>query len=252
MRIAISSGHSLHVRGARGVLDEVDENRRVVDRVTAMLRANNVAVESFHDNTSRTVAANIGAIVAWHNGRQRDRDVSVHFNAFRTTDQPMGTECLHRSQAALAARVSTAMARGGGFRDRGPKHRTNLGFLNRVARPAILLEVCFVDSSHDARLYRANFEAVCREIAASISGGSIGPSPPPPAGARPVIRQGSRGDAVREAQTLLNRRPSNRSRLVEDGVFGPLTDARTREFQHHERIVVDGVIGPVTWGRLTA
>jgi N-acetylmuramoyl-L-alanine amidase len=253
MRLVISSGHGLHVRGARGFLDERDENVRVTDRVAAILRANGVHVETFHDNTSRSVAANLNAIVGFHNARNRDRDISVHFNAFRTTDSAMGTECLHRNQAALAARVSTAMARGGRFRDRGPKHRTNLAFLNRCNRPAILLEVCFVDSREDTRLYRENFEAVCREIASSISGQSIGTTPPPPTpGARPVIRQGARGDMVTEAQRLLNRAPTALPRLVEDGIFGPRTDARTREFQTAQGITVDGIIGPVTWGRLTA
>jgi hypothetical protein len=201
------------------------------------------------------VAANLNAIVGWHNGRQRDRDVSVHFNAFRATDNPMGTECLHRTQPALAARVSTAMARGGGFRDRGPKLRTNLAFLNRTARPAILLEVCFVDSTHDARLYRANFEAVCREIASSISGATIGTSPPspPPSSTRPLLRQGSRGDDVRELQRLLNgRNPTSLARLAVDGIFGVLTDGRVREFQRQQSIGVDGLVGPITWGRLTA
>jgi peptidoglycan hydrolase-like protein with peptidoglycan-binding domain len=66
------------------------------------------------------------------------------------------------------------------------------------------------------------------------------------------LRQGSRGDAVREAQTLLNRHPTSHPRLATDGVFGPLTDRRTREFQTQQRIGVDGVIGPITWGRLTA
>jgi hypothetical protein len=165
----------------------------------------------------------------------------------------MGTECLHRNQAALAARVSTAMARGGTFRDRGPKLRTNLAFLNRCNRPAILLEVCFVDSREDTRLYRLHFERICQEIASSISGvGATGPTPPPTPGGRPVIRQGARGEAVREAQRLLNARsPTSHPRLGVDGIFGPLTDRRTREFQTQQRIGVDGIIGPITWGRLT-
>ena len=37
-RIVISSGHGKYVRGACGILDEVDEARRVVDRVAAELR----------------------------------------------------------------------------------------------------------------------------------------------------------------------------------------------------------------------
>jgi N-acetylmuramoyl-L-alanine amidase len=254
MSVAISSGHSAFLSGAVGILHERNENVRVSDRVAAILRARNVQVAVFHDNTSRTVSANIGAIVAWHRRQTRRMDVSIHFNAFRRTDSAMGTECLHRNQPALATRVSAAMARGGGFRDRGAKHRTNLGFLNQLTtHPTILLEVCFVDSSHDARLYRENFERVCQEIASSIGGVSVGPSPPPAPGARPVIRQGARGDAVREAQGLLNQRnPTTLPRLTVDGIFGPRTDARTREFQRNVSITADGIIGPITWGRLTS
>ena len=249
MSIAISSGHGLHVRGARGVLDERDENVRVTDRVAAILRSRGVACAVFHDNTSRTVSANIGAIVNWHNRQSRTRDVSVHFNAHRQTTQPVGTECLHRNQPALAAQVSAAMARGGGFRNRGAKQRSNLGFLNRAARPAVLLEVCFVDSTADAALYRQHFERICQEIASAISPGSGGGTVSPPAGSRPVLRQGSRGVEVIELQRLLNNRGE---RLATDGIFGPLTNAAVRRFQTAQRIGVDGIVGPITWGRLLA
>lgn len=242
MRIAISSGHSLHVRGARGVLDEVDENRRVVNAVTDLLQASNIKVARFHDDSSRSVSANLGAIVGWHNRQQRDLDVSVHFNAHQTTSRPMGTECLHRSQANLAGRVSTAMATAGKFIDRGAKHRTNLSFLNNTARPAILLEVCFVDSSHDAQLYRPSFENICRAIAIAISSQNVGGGGGG-TGAMPVLRMGSRGEPVRELQNLLRG-------LTVDGIFGPATEARVREFQRAQGIVADGVVGPVTWGRL--
>lgn len=243
MRIAISSGHSLHVRGARGVLDEVDENRRVVDRVTAILEATRGGVVRFHDDSSRSVSANLGALVGWHNRQQRDLDVSVHFNAHRTTTQPMGTECLHRTQGQLAARVSTAMANAGKFIDRGPKHRTNLSFLNNTARPAILLEVCFVDSSHDAQVYRTSFEGICRAIASSITGQNVGGGGEAVPPAMPILRNGSRGDPVRELQNLLGG-------LTVDGIFGPRTEAAVREFQRLAGLVADGIVGPITWGKL--
>lgn len=191
--ICISSGHGRHVRGARGVLDEVDEARKVTNRVAELLRQAGVTVHVFHDDASRSVSANLNSIVGFHNGRTRDRDVSVHFNAFSVTNGPRGTEVLHRTQQSLAAEVSAAMARTGGLINRGAKHRTNLAFLNRTARPALLLEVCFVDSSHDAALYRQNFESICRGIAESISGARLPASaaarvespPPPPAPSRP-------------------------------------------------------------------
>jgi len=74
------------------------------------------------------------------------------------------------------------------------------------------------------------------------------PSPAPanrPAasGARPVLRRGSRGDAVRDLQRRLGG-------LAIDGIFGPLTEARVREYQSANRLIVDGIAGPQTWGRL--
>jgi hypothetical protein len=248
MQVAISSGHALHVQGAVGILNELNENRRVTPIIGNYLRAGGANVVIFDDNTSRTVAQNLDTINGWHNGQTRDLDVQVHFNAFARTEAARGTEVLHRDQAALATRVSAAMARAGGFIDRGQKLRTNLSFLNRMQRPAIMLEVCFVDSAADVRLYRANIDPICRAVADSIGGAAGGGSTSPPAaGARPTIRNGSRGDAVREAQQLLNRHGAG---LNMDGIFGNLTEAAVRRFQTESALGVDGVVGPITWSRL--
>jgi len=174
MQISISSGHGLRVRGAAGILDEVNEARRVTDRVAEILRAGGHTVNVFHDDGSTLVAQNINWLVAQHNGSERDLDVSVHFNAFRPTDGPMGTEVLHRAgdpvAAILAARVSFAMAQAGGFRERAVQPRDNLGFLLNCRQNPILLEVCFVDSRGDADLYNQNFEAICQGIAQGLVG----------------------------------------------------------------------------------
>ena len=50
--IVISSGHSSIVREAHGVIDEVDEARKVVDKVAEKLSKRGVKVKTFHDNTS--------------------------------------------------------------------------------------------------------------------------------------------------------------------------------------------------------
>ncbi|WP_291408703.1 peptidoglycan-binding protein [Actinophytocola sp.] len=67
---------------------------------------------------------------------------------------------------------------------------------------------------------------------------------------RPTIKRGARGDAVREAQGILNRKQS--AGLAVDGIFGPLTDKAVREFQRRGGLEVDGIVGPKTWGRLLA
>ena len=69
------------------------------------------------------------------------------------------------TQGKLAEAVSNAIATAGEFIDRGAKKRTDLHFLNDCAMPAILLEVCFVDSEADCDLYRTNFKEICMTIA---------------------------------------------------------------------------------------
>jgi len=199
MDIVISSGHGKYVRGASGYLDEVDEARRVVDRVAEVLRAAGHTAHVFHDNTSTSQNENLNTIVDYHNGRERDLDVSVHFNAYETTPKPMGCECLYVTQEDLADRVSNAIADAGGFLDRGPKYRSDLFFLNSTEEPAILIETCFVDSAADAELYHANFESICSEIAGAIVGEELGEVPPievPPPVEPPELSEQNRVDIV--------------------------------------------------------
>src|SRR6187455_212061 len=108
--IVISSGHGKYVRGACGILDEVDEARRVVERVAELLDQRDVEVDIFHDDTSQTQSENLECIVAHHNRCERDLDVSVHFNAYVETDKPMGVEVLYVTQAELAGELSNAIA----------------------------------------------------------------------------------------------------------------------------------------------
>jgi N-acetylmuramoyl-L-alanine amidase len=168
-RIVISSGHGLYVRGASGVLDEVDEARNVVEEVATRLRARDIEVDVFHDDETTTQNENLNAIVNHHNSKTRDLDISVHFNAYVETPNPMGTEVLYVTQSVLAGEMSAAIA-SVGFLNRGPKKCTDLFFLNNTEMPAILLETCFVDSQADADVYRARFNDICEQIVSVIAG----------------------------------------------------------------------------------
>ena len=166
-RIVISSGHGKHVRGASGLIDEVDEARKVVNQVADCLRGGGVDTKVFHDNTSKTQHENLNTIVNFHNSQKRDLDISVHFNAFQSTGKAMGVEVLYVTQEKLAREMSAAIA-DVGFINRGGKKRTDLFFLNHTAKPAILIEVCFVDSEIDVDIYRKNFNIICNEIAYAL------------------------------------------------------------------------------------
>ena len=163
MTVVISSGHGKLIRGANGHIDEVDEARRVVARLGKIL-----GCRTFDDNTSKSQGQNLDTIVAWHNKQSRTLDVSVHFNAFQPTDKPMGTEVCYKTQSSLAKTVSGAIAKAGGFIDRGAKKRDGLAFLSKTNRPAILLEICFVDSKADTTLYKLNFDKICNAIAEAL------------------------------------------------------------------------------------
>lgn len=181
--VVISSGHGKLVRGAAGVLDEVNEARRVVDAVAVLLKFANVPVKTFHDDTSTTQSTNLSTIVSYHNKQSRDLDVSVHFNAYQTTSKPMGVEVLYVTQQKLASDLSAALAAAMGLPNRGGKKRNDLYFLNSTSKPSILIETCFVDSSMDAAAYRNAFDAVCKVIAEFVGDVKIGapqPEPQPP------------------------------------------------------------------------
>jgi len=81
------------------------------------------------------------------------------------------------------------------------------------------------------------------------------PAPPPPTApptpsGRPILQQGSTGDAVRTLQVTLNRWYPNLPRLAEDGVYGPATRRRVVYFQERAGLATDGVVGPKTWAGL--
>lgn len=63
----------------------------------------------------------------------------------------------------------------------------------------------------------------------------------------PILKRGSRGEAVRSLQTLLNAKGAS---LEVDGSFGPATDKALREFQESRDLDIDGFCGAETWTTL--
>jgi N-acetylmuramoyl-L-alanine amidase len=171
--ICISSGHGAKVAGAVSILNEHNEAVRVVEKVAEYLRQLGVTVHTFHDNVSTTQSNNLSTIVGFHNSQSRELDVSVHFNAASRTDQPRGTEVLYYDNVNLSSNVSAAIASASGLKNRGGKQDKGLYFLRNTKKPAILIEVCFVDSSSDANIYNVKFDSICRAIAETLSGKKI-------------------------------------------------------------------------------
>lgn len=65
---------------------------------------------------------------------------------------------------------------------------------------------------------------------------------------RPMVSYGSRGDAVRKLQELLNALGYDCGSV--DGIFGSKTKAAVLAFQKANGLGVDGIVGPLTWAKL--
>ena len=288
-QVNISSGHSINCQGAVDIINEVTEARKVVDRVYEIIKASGKQCYKYHD-TSSSSTQNLVNIVNWHNGFNDGVDVSIHFNAYAHVDKPMGTEVCYYSNSSLAAAVSKEIATAGGFIDRGAKQRTGLYFLKHTNKPAILIEVCFVDSVVDVNLYRANFERICQAIAKTLIGNIVVPSPTTPAPKpKPAPAPKPSGDAwIRSLQAELNAqgfRDSNGNKLVvdgiagsktlsacptlkvgargnitklmqqkvgvsADGIFGNGTKQAVINYQRSKGLAADGIVGRNTWRKL--
>ena len=69
-----------------------------------------------------------------------------------------------------------------------------------------------------------------------------------PVTTQPMLCTGSRGDAVRKLQELLNALGYDCGSV--DGIFGSKTKAAVLAFQKANGLGADGIVGPLTWGKL--
>ena len=88
--------------------------------------------------------------------------------------------------------------------------------------------------------------------------GNNSPTLPDPApempnnGEKPTLRKGDRGDAVKEAQTLLIGKGYSCGTQGADGIFGKNTEAAVRQFQTENGLTTTGIIDAATWAALTS
>lgn len=143
----VHGGHSLKCRGASGLLDEVNEDRKVKNKVIELLRARGATVYDCTDDTSTTKNGNLSTIVTKCNSHKVDLNVSIHLNA----GGGHGVETWGYSDKVrdVGSRISANISKALGITNRGFKISTKLYVLRRTHSPAILIECCFVDSKED-------------------------------------------------------------------------------------------------------
>lgn len=259
MLICVDMGHCPKSSGANGYLNELTEDRKIGAALIKELQARghkvidvtppDSAAESLTGRANRANAA--GA----------DFFVSIHLNAGRGT----GTEVLTTTNSGAkteAARVSATLAKALGLRDRGRKNRDNVTVIKKTKMPAMLVEVCFVDTKQDADAYnKLGAEGVAVAIANGLLNENASKTSVTTTVANKVTSVVTKKpaasasydttpDDVSEVQTYMNKKYN--SGLAVDGDFGKLTKAAiVKEVQKLIGTSADGVFGrnsKAAWG----
>lgn len=156
--LAVAGGHSKIASGVSAILDEYVEDRRVASALLSELARRGYATADC-SNEAATVAAELAREVNAANASGADLFCAIHFNSFKNTNEPMGVETWHyvgsNKGEEVAVSVSAKLATLMNLPNRGAKATTGLYVIRKTTMPAVLVEVCFADSSADAAAYQA-------------------------------------------------------------------------------------------------
>ena len=290
MKIAIRGGHCPNVTGAKGIIDELTEDRKVKNSVIKYLKQLNHDVLDVTppDNTTSL----IGDLYYGINKANKwgcDLFVSIHFNkAYGSYNGTLGSEVCVYTPFDTAQNVVNGLA-SLGFKNRGQKIRTGLYELKHTAMKSMIIEVCFVEATGDVALYnKLGHDLIGKTIAESITNNKVNdPVVEPPVITKPIInntdswikrlqqecnKQGFSNqiiDGIAGSNTL-NGCPivkkgsrGNITKLLQeklvslgyntngiDSIFGSGTDNAVRLFQKSNRLLVDGIVGKNTWRKI--
>ena len=192
----VHGGHNFIVPGAKGLLDETAEDRKVTARVISALRAAGHTVYDCTDDSGRTLGQNQANIVAKCNAHPVDLNISNHLNAGGGT----GVEvwCYDEKTKDIAVAICQNVSAALGIPNRGVKYSKSLYVLRKTSGRAILVECCFVDSQNDASHWNADKcgDAIAsaiagKTVAGTTSAGSAPAPTPTPAPSGPSYRTGT-------------------------------------------------------------
>lgn len=179
MKIAIRGGHNPGATGARAIIDELTEDRKVKDAVIKYLKELGHSVLDVTPGNCN-VNADLKFGVDKANSWGADIFISIHFNkAYSNYNGALGTEvCVYNTLAEGKRIVDNLAALG--FKNRGQKIRKELYELKNTKMKSIIVETCFVEATKDVEIYRKNgADKVGKVIAEAIANKKV-PAPKPP------------------------------------------------------------------------
>lgn len=273
-KLALGAGHGLRTAGKR-CLKSLDRNETrewwLNDRVCyyiyeLIMEYDGVSVLRMDDSDDGeddvAVADRAKAANAWN----ADLYLSIHHNAGMNGGSGGGIVAFCHPNASSASvqwrdALYAELIRLTGLKGNRaePLATANFQILRQTAMPAVLLELGFMDSATDVPViltdaYAKNCaQAIVNVIVArkglkkkqeSTSGTLIYKMVSVDL---PVLKKGSKCDAVKTLQILLN---SHDFGLAVDGRFGTLTMNAVLEYQEETGLIADGSVGPATWKKI--
>lgn len=149
---------------------EKDDTLRLGKLVTAELRRQGIVVEETRTG-DYTVELVDRSRFANRNGRDYyDYFISIHRNAFRPNVAQGSETFVYMTRNPLSVALATNIQKGlknVGFTDRGVKEG-NFYVLRATYAPAVLVEVGFMDSDSDNKIFDDNLEKIAKSIADAV------------------------------------------------------------------------------------
>lgn len=252
MKIAIAGGHSKKAPGASKYIDEYKCDRAVVKELAKVLKAaGHTVVDCSNEKPDQN--SELAEEVRLANDSKADLFVAVHFNAGGGTGSEAYTYAGSNSKLAkdVCKKSSANIAKALGIRDRGAKTAT-FYVLRKTTMPAVLVEVCFVDTKGDADAYKkAGAAKVAKAIAEAIGGKASAPAETKPADPAPE-KPGKPATSVSKSVPKGKYAIQVNGLRIRESANGPIVP--NVRYDKGDTVYLDGtskVVAGKVWGRYT-
>lgn len=287
MKIAIDLGHGIgQDRGAVGIIREEE----IIDSVGALViqglkKSGHQVLEVRPRAQIVTVSESLSYRTVNSNNYGAELYISIHANA----GGGVGTEIFTYGGKKISEAVNVLDNLASlGFRNRGIKDGKSLYVIRHTNAPAMLIEICFVDSQSDVDKYNnigalAIAIAIIKGINDNKNTGVVVTDPAVPVTVPLIIPKARGNDWILRLQKELNSQgfgklvvdgipgpktlaaapivkinaKGNITKLIQeklgvsnDGIFGNNTKNAVIKFQTNNNLVADGIIGKKTWRKL--
>ena len=246
MKVCVGCGHCLTGAdtGARDILIEENETRKVQDVVLRYLENNGIQVKKARIDKAGSVNESLAYRVNVSDNWGADLYVEIHLNS----GGGHGTEtyCIGNGNGRkYATQIVNSIAKLG-YTNRGVKDGSNLYVVRKTKASAVLVECCFVDSQSDANMWNAD------NMGRAIAEGILGHAVVVKSATTPVNNVKIAADYLGSVQSIKNVQKLLQllgySFFTIDGICGAKTTAYIGDFQKKHGLGVDYKFGPKSIG----